>query len=215
MDAEIRRLQEFYDLQNTNEGRKDIMQKINEQLQQRGRLVGQRNEALGDIERINGLMKAFEEATKTLEEKSQELQDSESFKQWKEGLKGMGGSALTKELKEAKDKRAELYSSILYDYERASKERSPEARNGIRKQIEIQLKEMGDVDSRISELESKTKFGFDDPTEAMTSMGRMGMYMSGTEMTLTDPKLEKLDHISMTLWKIERNTQNQTVSRFM
>lgn len=70
IDSEIKRLQEFYDLQTTNEGRKDIMQKINEQLQQRGRLVGQRNEALGDLDRINGLMKAFEDATKTLEEKS-------------------------------------------------------------------------------------------------------------------------------------------------
>lgn len=74
---------------------------------------------------------------------------------------------------------------------------------------------MSDVDSRISELESKTKVGLEDPTAAMTSMGRMGMYMSGTESALRDPKLEKLDHISMTLWKIERNTQNQTVSRFL
>lgn len=182
------------------------MNKINEQLQQRGRLVGQRNEALGDLDRINGLMKAFDEATKTLEEKSKELQDSEAFKQWKEGLKGRNGSSLFNELKEAKEARAELYSSILYDYERASKERNPEGRNEIQKQINIKLKEMGDVDSKISELESKTKIGFDDPTDAMTSMGRMGMYMSGAESALTDPKLEKLDHISMTLWKIERNT---------
>lgn len=127
----------------------------------------------------------------------------------------MSGSALVKELKEAKDKRAELYSSILHDYGRASREGNPDARNGIKKQIEIQLKEMNHVDSRISELESKTKVGLDDPTEAMTSMGRMGMYMSAAESALTDPKLEKLDHISMTLWKIERNTQNQTVSRFL
>lgn len=70
IDAEIKRLQGFYDLQDTNEGRKDIMQKINEQLQQRGRAVAQRTEALGDLDRINGLMKAFDEATKTLEEKS-------------------------------------------------------------------------------------------------------------------------------------------------
>lgn len=29
-----------------------------------------RNEALGDMDRINGLMKAFDEATKTLNEKA-------------------------------------------------------------------------------------------------------------------------------------------------
>lgn len=140
IDAEIKRLQEFYDLQDTNEGRKDIMQKINEQLQQRGRLVGQRNEALGDLDRINAMLKAFDEATKTLEEKSQELQDSEAFKEWKEGLKGRSGSSLFKELKEAKEQRGDLYNSIVYDYDRAARERDPEKRKQIKEQIEVQLK---------------------------------------------------------------------------
>ena len=122
---------------------------------------------------------------------------------------------MTRQLKEAKDRRAELYQSILNDYEKAAKVRNPESRNRLNERIEFQLKQMKDIDNKISTLESKTKIGFDSPDEAMTDMGRMGMYMSNAESVLTDPKLQKLDHISMTLWKIERNTQNQTVSRFL
>ena len=215
IDDEITRLQKFYDLQTTNEGRQNIMNKINEQLQQRGRLSGMKNEALGDIDRINGLMKAFDDATKTLQEKAQDLRNSEALTQWKEGLKYLNGSEMTKQLKEAKDRRAELYNSILLDYEKAASTRNPESRRKLNERIEFQLKQMSGLDNRISELKSRTKIGFDSPDEAMTDMGRMGMYMSNTESVLTDPKLQKLDHISMTLWKIERNTQNQIVSRFL
>ena len=124
---------------------------------------------------------------------------------------------MTRQLKEAKDRRAELYQSILIDYEKAAKTRNPESRNRLNERIESQLKQMSGLDNRISELKSRTntKIGFDSPDEAMTDMGRMGMYMSNAESVLTDPKLQKLDHISMTLWKIERNTQNQIVSRFL
>lgn len=215
IDDEISRLQKFYDLQTTNKGRQDIMDKINQQLQQRGRLSGMRNEALGDLDRINGLMKAFDDATKTLNEKAQDLRNSEALSQWKEGLKYLNGSEMTRQLKEAKDRRAELYNSILLDYDKAAGTRNPESRKKLNDRIEFQLKEMKGLDNRISTLESKTKIGFDSPDEAMTDMGRMGMYMSNAESVLTDPKLQKLDHISMTLWKIERNTQNQTVSRFL
>ena len=215
IDDEISRLQKFYDLQTTNKGRQDIMDKINQQLQQRGRLSGVRNEALGDLDRINGLMKAFDEATKTIQEKAQDLRNSESLSQWKEGLKYLNGSEMTRQLKEAKERRAELYQSILNDYEKAASTRNPESRRKLNDRIELQLKQMSGLDNRISELKSRTKIGFDSPDEAMTDMGRMGMYMSNAESVLTDPKLQKLDHISMTLWKIERNTQNQTVSRFL
>ena len=92
------------------------MDKINQQLQQRGRLSGMRNEAIGDLDRINGLMKAFDDATKTLNEKAQDLRNSEALSQWKEGLKYLNGSEMTRQLKEAKDRRAELYNSILLDY---------------------------------------------------------------------------------------------------
>ena len=215
IDDEISRLQKFYDLQTTNNGRQDIIDKINQQLQQRGRLSGIKNEALGDLDRINGLMKAFDDATKTLNEKAQDLRNSEELSQWKEGLKYLNGSEMTRQLKEAKDRRAELYNSILLDYEKAASTRNPESRRKLNDRIEFQLKEMRGLDNRISTLESKTKIGFDSPDEAMTDMGRMGMYMSNAESVLTDPKLQKLDHISMTLWKIERNTQNQVVSRFL
>ena len=215
IDDEISRLQKFYDLQTTNKGRQDIMDKINQQIQQRGRLSGMRNESLGDLDRINGLMKAFDEATKTIQEKAQDLRNSEALSQWKEGLKYLNGSEMTRQLKEAKDRRAELYNSILLDYEKAAGTRNPESRKRLNDRIEFQLKEMKGLDNRISTLESKTKIGFDSPDEAMTDMGRMGMYMSNAESVLTDPKLQKLDHISMTLWKIERNTQNQIVSRFL
>lgn len=174
-----------------------------------------RNEALGDLDRINGLMKAFDEATKTIQEKAQDLRNSESLSQWKEGLKYLNGSEMTRQLKEAKERRAELYQSILNDYEKAASTRNPESRRKLNDRIELQLKQMSGLDNRISELKSRTKIGFDSPDEAMTDMGRMGMYMSNAESVLTDPKLQKLDHISMTLWKIERNTQNQTVSRFL
>lgn len=160
-------------------------------------------------------MKAFDEATKTLYEKAQDLRNSEALTQWKEGLKYLNGSEMTRQLKEAKDRRAELYQSILNDYEKAAKVRNPESRNRLNDRIEFQLKQMSDIDNRISELKSRTKIGFDSPDDAMSDMGRMGMYMSNAESVLTDPKLQKLDHISMTLWKIERNTQNQTVSRFL
>lgn len=174
-----------------------------------------RNEALGDIDRINGLMKAFDDATKTIQEKAQDLRNSEALSQWKEGLKYLNGSEMTKQLKEAKDRRSELYQSILNDYEKAAKVRNPESRRKLNDRIEFQLKKMGDLDTRISELKSRNTMGFDSPDDAMSDMGRMGMYMSNAESVLTDPKLQKLDHISMTLWKIERNTQNQTVSRFL
>ena len=145
------------------------------------------------------------------------MRNSEALSQWKEGLKYLNGSEMTRQLKEAKDRRAELYQSILIDYEKAAKTRNPESRNRLNERIESQLKQMSGLDNRISELKSRTntKIGFDSPDEAMTDMGRMGMYMSNAESVLTDPKLQKLDHISMTLWKIERNTQNQIVSRFL
>ena len=215
IDDEISRLQKFYDLQTTTKGRQDIMDKINQQLQQRGRLSGIRNEAIGDLDRVNGLMKAFDDATKTLNEKAQDLRNSEALSQWKEGLKYLNGSEMTRQLKEAKDRRAELYNSILLDYQKSAGTRNPESRKKLNDRIEFQLKQMSGLDNRISTLESKTKIGFDSPDEAMTDMGRMGMYMSNAESVLTDPKLQKLDHISMTLWKIERNTQNQVVSRFL
>ena len=216
IDAQISALQkEYQDNDYVNEDRQDIINEINEKLQQRGRLSGIRNEALGDLDRINGLMKAFDDATKTLNEKAQDLRNSEALSQWKEGLKYLNGSEMTRQLKEAKDRRAELYQSILHDYEKAANTRNPGTRNRLNDRIEFQLKQMKDIDNRISALESKTKIGFDSPDEAMTDMGRMGMYMSNAESVLTDPKLQKLDHISMTLWKIERNTQNQIVSRFL
>ena len=216
IDAKISALQkEYQDNDYVNEDRQDIINEINELTQQRGRLSGIRNEALGDVDRINGLMKAFDDATKTLQEKAQDLRNSEALSQWKEGLKYLNGSEMTRQLKEAKDRRAELYQSILLDYEKAANTRNPGTRNRLNDRIEFQLKQMKDIDNKISALESKTKIGFDSPDEAMTDMGRMGMYMSNAESVLTDPKLQKLDHISMTLWKIERNTQNQTVSRFL
>ena len=216
IDAKISALQKEYQESNyTNEDKRDIIDEINELTQQRGRLSGMRNEALGDLDRINGLMKAFDDATKTINEKAQDLRNSEALSQWKEGLKYLNGSEMTRQLKEAKDRRAELYNSILLDYQKAAGTRNPESRKKLNDRIEFQLKEMRGLDNRISTLESKTKNGFDSPDEAMTDMGRMGMYMSNAESVLTDPKLQKLDHISMTLWKIERNTQNQTVSRFL
>ena len=216
IDAKISALQkEYQDSNYVNEDKRDIIDEINELTQQRGRLSGMRNEALGDIDRIKGLMKAFDEATKTLNEKAQDLRNSEALSQWKEGLKYLNGSEMTRQLKEAKDRRAELYNSILLDYDKAAKTRNPESRKKLNDRIESQLKQMSGLDNRISELKSRTKIGFDSPDDAMTDMGRMGMYMSNAESVLTDPKLQKLDHISMTLWKIERNTQNQIVSRFL
>ena len=216
IDAKISALQkEYQDSDYTNEDKQDIIDEIKELTKQRGRLSGMRNEALGDLDRVNGLMKAFDEATKTLNEKAQDLRNSEALSQWKEGLKYLNGSEMTRQLKEAKDRRAELYQSILNDYEKAAGTRNPESRRKLNDRIELQMKQMSGLDNRISELKSRTKTGFDSPDQAMTDMGRMGMYMSNAESVLTDPKLQKLDHISMTLWKIERNTQNQTVSRFL
>ena len=216
IDAKISALQkEYQESDYTNEDKRDIIDEINELTKQRGRLSGVRNEALGDLDRINGLMKAFDDATKTLNEKAQDLRNSEALSQWKEGLKYLNGSEMTRQLKEAKDRRAELYQSILNDYEKAAGTRNPESRRKLNDRIEFQLKQMSGLDNRISELKSRTKMGFDSPDDAMTDMGRMGMYMSNAESVLTDPKLQKLDHISMTLWKIERNTQNQVVSRFL
>lgn len=216
IDAQISSLQkEYQDSDYTNEDKQDIINEIKELTQKRGRLSGMRNEALGDLDRINGLMKAFDDATKSLNEKAQDLRNSEALSQWKEGLKYLNGSEMTRQLKEAKDRRAELHQSILNDYEKAASTRNPESRRKLNERIEFQLKQMSGLDNRISELKSRTQIGFDSPDEAMTDMGRMGMYMSNAESVLTDPKLQKLDHISMTLWKIERNTQNQIVSRFL
>ena len=99
-----------------------------------------RNEALGDLDRINGLMKAFDDATKSLNEKAQDLRNSEALSQWKEGLKYLNGSEMTRQLKEAKDRRAELYQSILLDYEKAASTRNPESRKRLNDRIEFQLK---------------------------------------------------------------------------
>lgn len=164
IDAKISKLQyEFNDLLNTNEDKQDIINEINELTQKRGRFSGMKNEALGDLDRINGLMKAFDDATKTLNEKAQDLRNSEALKQWKEGLKYLNGSEMTKQLKEAKDRRAELYQSILNDYEKAASTRNPESRRKLNDRIELQLKQMSGIDDRISELKSRTKIGFDSP----------------------------------------------------
>ena len=117
IDAKISALQKEYQESNyANEDKRDIIDEINELTQQRGRLSGMRNEAIGDLDRINGLMKAFDDATKTINEKAQDLRNSEALSQWKEGLKYLNGSEMTRQLKEAKDRRAELYNSILLDY---------------------------------------------------------------------------------------------------
>ena len=67
IDSQISALQkEYQDNDYVNEDRQDIINEIRELTQKRGRLSGMKNEALGDMDRINGLMKAFDDATKTL-----------------------------------------------------------------------------------------------------------------------------------------------------
>ena len=97
IDAKISALQkEYQDNDYYNEDKQDIINEINELIQQRGRLSGIKNEALGDLDRINGLMKAFDDATKSLNEKAQDLRNSEALTQWKEGLKYLNGSEMTR-----------------------------------------------------------------------------------------------------------------------
>lgn len=97
IDAKISALQkEYQDNDYYNEDKQDIINEINELIQQRGRLSGIKNEALGDLDRINGLMKAFDDATKSLNEKAHDLRNSEALTQWKEGLKYLNGSEMTR-----------------------------------------------------------------------------------------------------------------------
>ena len=221
IDKEIARLKEFYSLQNSNEGRKNIIDKINDLIGQRSRLTGQKGQAMSDIDAINNILKSFQDASDALKQKAKELTDSDEFKEWKESLKGLSRSELEKQLEELKQQREEYKQTAVQGYQKAAEAKDKQTQDSYKKRGEEAERMMKDADSRIAELESALKgnggkdIKLEDPTDQMTSMGKIGMYMSMNEATLQDPKLEKLNHISLTLVQIERNTSQGTVSRFL
>lgn len=218
IDQEIARLKEFYSLQTSNEGRKNIIDKINDLIGQRSRLTGQKGQAMSDIDAINNILKSFQDASDALRQKAKELIDSDEFKEWKESLKGISRSDLEKQLEELKRQREEDKRTAVQNYQKAAEAKDKKTQDSYKKLGEEAEMMMKDADSRIAEIESALKgkdIKFEDPTDQMTSMGKIGMYMSMNEATLQDPKLEKLNHISLTLVQIERNTSQGTVSRFL
>lgn len=217
IDKEIAHLKDFYSLQNSNEGRKNIIDKINGLIGQRSRLTGQKGQAMSDIDAINNILKSFQDASDALRQKAKELVDSDEFKEWKASLKGLSRDELEKQLEELKQQREEYKQTAVHGYQKAAEAKDKPSQDAYKKQGEEAEKMMKDADSRIAELESALKGNgkLEDPTDQMTSMGKIGMYMSMNEATLQDPKLEKLNHISLTLVQIERNTSQGTVSRFL
>ena len=221
IDQEIARLKDFYSVQNSNEGRKNIIDKINDLIGQRSRLTGQKGQAMSDIDAINNILKSFQDASDALRQKAKELVDSDEFKEWKESLKGLSRSELEKQLEELKQQREEYKQTAVQGYQKAAEAKDKQTQDSYKKRGEEAERMMKDADSRIAELESALKgnggkdIKLEDPTDQMTSMGKIGMYMSMNEATLQDPKLEKLNHISLTLVQIERNTSQGTVSRFL
>lgn len=218
IDQEIARLKEFYSLQTSNEGRKNIIDKINGLIGQRSRLTGQKGQAMSDIDAINNILKSFQDASDALRQKAKELVDSDEFKEWKASLKGLSRSELEKQLEELKQQREEYKQTAVQGYEKAAEAKDKPTQDSYKKLGEEAERMMKDADSKIAELESALKGNntkLEDPTDQMTSMGKIGMYMSMNEATLQDPKLEKLNHISLTLVQIERNTSQGTVSRFL
>lgn len=223
IDKEIARLKEFYSLQNSNEGRKNIIEKINDLIGQRSRLTGQKGQAMSDIDAINNILKSFQDASDALMQKAKELTDSDEFKAWKESLKGLSRSDLEKQLEQLKRQREEDKQNAVQNYQKAAEAKDKPTQDSYKKLGEEAERMMRDADARIAELESAMKgdntngngIKLEDPTDQMTSMGKIGMYMSMNEATLQDPKLEKLNHISLTLVQIERNTSQGTVSRFL
>lgn len=218
IDQEIARLKEFYSLQTSNEGRKNIIDKINDLIGQRSRLTGQKGQAQSDIDAINNILKSFQDAADALRQKAKDLIDSDEFKEWKASLKGLSRSELERQLAELKEQREEYKQTAVQDYEKAAEAQDKPTQDTYKKWGEEAERMMKDADARIAELESALKgkdVKLEDPTDQMTSMGKIGMYMSMNEATLQDPKLEKLNHISLTLVQIERNTSQGTVSRFL